>query len=256
MTNGAGHIAFEHVDKRFAGGLLALHDVNLRVEHGEFVALLGPSGCGKSTVLRLAAGLDSASTGNVDAPALRGGDASTAFVFQEPTLMPWASVFDNVWLPLRLAGVARMIAEDRVRTMLGNVGLSEFAAVYPAELSGGMKMRTSIARALVTQPSVLLMDEPFAALDEITRNRLNVDLLAWWAARQLSVLFVTHSVYEAVFLSKRVLVMSPRPGKIVAEVRIEQPYPRAPAFRTSATYLAACREVSAALETAQAEAAS
>ena len=132
--------------------------------------------------------------------------------------MPWASVFDNVWLPLRLAGVSRMIAEDRVRTMLRNVGLSEFADAYPAELSGGMKMRTSIARALVTQPSVLLMDEPFAALDEITRGRLNADLLAWWAARQLSVLFVTHSVYEAVFLSQRVLVMSPRPGRIVAEV--------------------------------------
>jgi NitT/TauT family transport system ATP-binding protein len=135
--------------------------------------------------------------------------------------------------------------------MLGNEGLSEFASAYPAELSGGMKMRASIARALVTQPSVLLMDEPFAALDEITRNRLNADLLAWWAARQLSVLFVTHSVYEAVFLSERVLVMSPRPGRIVAEVRVDQQYPRDATFRTSATYLAACRDVSAALESAE-----
>ena len=170
--------------------------------------------------------------------------------------MPWASVFDNVWLPLRLGGVSRLLAADRVRTLLGSVGLGEFAEAYPAELSGGMKMRTSIARALVTQPSVLLMDEPFAALDEITRGRLNADLLAWWAARRLSVLFVTHSVYEAVFLSQRVLVMSPRPGRIVAQVRVAQPYPRAAAFRLSATYLGACREVSAALEATQAEAAS
>jgi len=254
MASGSGYIALEHVDKRFAGGLLALREMSLRVGPGEFVALLGPSGCGKSTVLRLAAGLESASAGTVDAPALRGGDAATAFVFQEPTLMPWASVFDNVWLPLRLAGVTRPPAEDRVLTMLGNVGLGEFASAYPAELSGGMKMRASIARALVTQPSVLLMDEPFAALDEITRSRLNADLLAWWAARQLSVLFVTHSVYEAVFLSQRVLVMSPRPGRIVAEVRIDQPYPRDATFRTSAPYLAGCRDVSDALEAAQAQA--
>ena len=247
MTNGAGHIAFEHVDKRFAGGLLALRDMNLRAEHGEFVALLGPSGGGKSTVLRLAAGLDSASAGTVDAPALRGGDASTAFVFQEPTLMPWASVFDNVWLPLRLMGVSRMIAEDRVRTMLGNVGLSEFANACPAELSGGMKMRTSIARALVTQPSALLMDEPFAALDEITRSRLNADLLAWWAARQLSVLFVTHSVYESVYLSSRVVVMSARPGRLHADIGIDMPYPRDQAVRTSAAYYEYCRTTSACL---------
>jgi NitT/TauT family transport system ATP-binding protein len=252
-TNGskALSITFQHVDKRFANGLLALDDLTLQVEQGEFVALLGPSGCGKTTVLRLAAGLEAASRGTVDAPALRGSGASTAFVFQEPTLMPWASVFDNVWLPLRLAGVSRAAAHDRVMTMLLSVGLGEFAQGYPAELSGGMKMRTSIARSLVTEPSVLLMDEPFAALDEITRSRLNDDLLEWCAARRLTVLFVTHSVYESVFLSQRVLVMSARPGRIVAEVRVDPSAPRDVAFRTSAEYLAACREVSKAHEAGQ-----
>jgi len=247
----SGSITFEHVGKRFASGLLAVDDVSLHVDHGEFVALVGPSGCGKTTLLRMAAGLETASSGAVDAPALRSGHASTAYVFQEPTLMPWARVFDNVWLPLRLAGVSRASARDPVMTMLGSVGLSEFAEAYPAELSGGMKMRTSIARALVTEPSVLLMDEPFAALDEITRGRLNTDLLTWCAARRLTVLFVTHSVYEAVFLSQRVLVMSARPGRIVAEVRLDPSAPRDAAFRTSASYLAACREVSSALESGQ-----
>jgi NitT/TauT family transport system ATP-binding protein len=252
MTAGAGHLSLERVDKRFPGGLLALRDVNLRVAEGEFVSLLGPSGCGKSTVLRLVAGLDVPSAGRVDAPALHGdAGASTAFVFQEPTLMPWASVFDNVWLPLRLAGVARASAAEPVRTMLHSVGLAEFERAYPAELSGGMKMRASIARALVTQPRLLLMDEPFAALDEITRHRLNADLLAWWAARRLSALFVTHSVYEAVFLSQRVLVMGARPGRVVTEVAVTEPYPRGPAFRTSVAYAQACRELSTALEAAQ-----
>jgi NitT/TauT family transport system ATP-binding protein len=254
MTEGDGHLSLEHVDKRFPGGLLALRDVNLRVSEGEFISLLGPSGCGKSTVLRLVAGLDASSAGRVDAPALRGGaGASTAFVFQEPTLMPWASVFDNVWLPLRLAGVARANAAQPVRAMLHSVGLAEFERAYPAELSGGMKMRASIARALVTQPRLLLMDEPFAALDEITRHRLNADLLAWWAARRLSALFVTHSIYEAVFLSQRVLVMAARPGRVVAEVAVTEPYPRGPAFRTSVAYARACRELSTALEAAQRE---
>jgi NitT/TauT family transport system ATP-binding protein len=164
--------------------------------------------------------------------------------------MPWASVFDNVWLPLRLAGMPRAAAEAPVREVLAGVGLGEFERAYPAELSGGMRMRVSLARALVTRPRLLLMDEPFAALDEITRGRLNTDLLAWWQARGLTVLFVTHSVYESVFLSQRVLVMSGRPGRIVADVRIDAPYPRGAAFRESRTYLDACRQVSAALENA------
>jgi NitT/TauT family transport system ATP-binding protein len=247
-------IAMHHVHKRFDGGLEALRDVSLEVHAGEFVALLGPSGCGKSTVLRLAAGLEAASTGRVSAPALdsSGSKGATAFVFQEPTLMPWASVFDNVWLPLRLVHRSRADCAPLVRQVLATVGLEDFERAYPAQLSGGMKMRASIARALVTKPRVLLMDEPFAALDDITRQKLNGDLLRWWAEQHLAALFVTHSVAEAVFLSQRVLVMSARPGRIVAEVAIDEPYPRTPAFRSSAAFIEACRRLGEALEQASA----
>jgi len=246
-------VSLQQVHKRFNGGLLALQDVSLELSTGEFVSLLGPSGCGKSTVLRLIAGLDTASNGRVDAPALHGtATANTAFVFQEPTLMPWASVFDNVWLPLRLQGVAREAAAERVRRVLSSVGLAEFEQAFPAELSGGMKMRASIARALVTSPQLLLMDEPFAALDEITRQKLNTDLLDWWQRQRLAALFVTHSVFEAVFLSQRVLVMAARPGRVVAEVRVDEPYPRTAAFRTSPAYATICRELTLALEAAHA----
>jgi len=248
-------IALEHIDKRFDSGLLALNDVSLQVDATEFVSLLGPSGCGKSTVLRLAAGLETASAGQVRSPALSTqAVADTAFVFQDATLMPWASVFDNVWLPLRLAGVPRAQATERIHAALQSVGLKDFAQAFPSELSGGMKMRASIARALVTQPRVLLMDEPFAALDEFTRQKLNDDLLHWWQARPLAVLFVTHSVFEAVYLSQRVLVMGARPGRVIAEVAIKEPYPRSRAFRTSRAYVEACAEISQALESAQAPA--
>ncbi|HZE90861.1 MAG TPA: ABC transporter ATP-binding protein [Rhizobacter sp.] len=246
-------IALQQVDKRFSGGLLALNGVSLQVGAGEFVALLGPSGCGKSTVLRLVAGLDAISAGRIDSPALSArGPAQTAFVFQEPTLMPWASVFDNVWLPLRLAGMSRGAADAAVRAALASVGLADFASAYPAELSGGMKMRTSIARALVTQPRVLLMDEPFAALDEITRQKLNDDLLRGWTSHRFAVLFVTHSVFEAAYLSQRVLVMSARPGRVLADVSIGEPFPRSAEFRVSQRYAEICRELSQALESAQA----
>jgi NitT/TauT family transport system ATP-binding protein len=248
-------IELRHVHKRFDSGLEALRDVSLDVRGGEFVALLGPSGCGKSTVLRLVAGLESATAGAVSAPALdaqAGEGGATAFVFQEPTLMPWASVADNVGLPLRLAGRGRAECAPLVQQVLATVGLADFAHAYPAQLSGGMKMRASIARALVTRPRVLLMDEPFAALDDITRSKLNGDLLRWWAEQHLAALFVTHSVAEAVFLSQRVLVMSARPGRIVAAVPIDEPYPRQPAFRTSAAFVEACRRVSQALEDASA----
>jgi NitT/TauT family transport system ATP-binding protein len=252
MHGDDGRIRLERVSRRFPGGLLALEDVSLHVADGEFVSLLGPSGCGKSTVLRLVAGLDAPSSGRVDAPALsRDSTATTAFVFQEPTLMPWASVFDNVFLPLRLAGRTRQEAVGPVGDVLARVGLAEFAQAFPSELSGGMRMRASIARALVTQPRVLLMDEPFAALDEVTRNRLNLDLLAWWSGRPLSVLFVTHSVFEAAFLSQRVLVMAARPGRIATEVLIDQPYPRDASFRNSTAYLETCRELSGAIEAVQ-----
>jgi NitT/TauT family transport system ATP-binding protein len=247
-------IELQGVTKRYGRGTLALQDVSLNVGAHEFVSLLGPSGCGKSTVLRLIAGLDTPSEGRIRAPALATSSAAadTAFVFQDPTLMPWASVFDNVWLPLRLAGRSKIEAMAGVRHAIASVGLAEFESAFPAELSGGMRMRTSIARALVTQPRVLLMDEPFAALDEITRQRLNGDLLAWWQSAGLAVLFVTHSVFEAVFLSQRVLVMSARPGCVTAEVCIDEPTPRTPEFRTSLRYAQACREVSQALEAAHA----
>ena len=240
------------VDKHFPGGLQALSGVSLAVQGGEFVALLGPSGCGKSTVLRLAAGLDAPSAGMVAAPTLAAAGASdTAFVFQEPTLMPWATVFDNVWLPLRLQGQGRSQAAAAVRAVLVRVGLAEFEAAHPAQLSGGMKMRASIARALVTRPQVLLMDEPFAALDDITRQALNADLLQWWhGARTMAALFVTHSVAEAVFLSQRVLVMAARPGRVVAELAIDAPHPRPPGWRHSAAFTDHCRRLGDALAAA------
>jgi len=242
-------LALQGVDRRYPGGLLALQSVSLAVQAGEFVALLGPSGCGKSTVLRLLAGLDEPSTGTVGAPARRPGpDGQTAFVFQEPTLMPWARVADNVALPLRLQRRPAAEVDAAVQGVLARVGLAGFARAWPAQLSGGMKMRVSIARALVTRPRVLLMDEPFAALDDITRQRLNDELLQWWQAQRLTALFVTHSVAEAVFLSQRVLVMAARPGRVVDELRIDQPYPRAPGWRHTPAFAAACARLSAALQ--------
>lgn len=245
-------VALAGVDKRFDNGVQALRGASLRVGAGEFVGLLGPSGCGKSTVLRLAAGLDTPSAGHIESPALREGSAETAFVFQDATLMPWASVADNVWLPLRLAGSSRNESRERIASALTTVGLADFAGAFPNELSGGMRMRVSIARALVTQPRLLLMDEPFAALDEITRGRLNADLLAAWQAQGFATMFVTHSVYEAVFLSQRVLVMSARPGRVIDELAIDAPYPRTAAFRHSATFSAACARLAAGLEAAHA----
>ncbi len=243
-------VSLDEVAKRFDNGVQALAGVSLSVAAGEFVTLLGPSGCGKSTVLRLVAGLEVVSGGRMSSPALRSSAAATAFVFQDPTLMPWASVADNVWLPLRLAGQSRAEAQSRVEDALRSVGLAEFARAFPGELSGGMKMRASIARALVTRPELMLMDEPFAALDEITRQRLNIDLLAARQAHGFATLFVTHSVYEAVFLSQRVLVMGARPGRIVAERAIDAPYPRDAAFRRTPAFVDACATLSAALEDA------
>ena len=242
-------IELRRLDKRYANGTLAVHALDLQVAAGEFVALLGPSGCGKSTVLRMVAGLEAPSAGTMVVPQ---GQA-TGYVFQEPTLMPWADVFDNVWLPLRIAGIGREQARRRIEALLQSVGLGEFARAYPGELSGGMKMRASIARALVTQPQLLLMDEPFAALDEITRHKLNDDLLGWWQAQRYTAVFVTHSVYEAVFLSQRVLVMSGRPGRLVAEVAIDEPYPREPGFRTSVRYARWCAEIVQALQRSHGE---
>jgi NitT/TauT family transport system ATP-binding protein len=250
----ASHLAMielNQVTKRFDSGLLALGGVSLCVARGEFVTLLGPSGCGKSTVLKLVAGLVVPTEGTVVSPAQTDQTGrSTAYVFQEPTLLPWATVFDNVWLPLRLQGQSRLGAQAVIARVLEQVGLGEFQQSYPAQLSGGMKMRVSIARALVSQPQVLLMDEPFAALDDITRQRLNVDLLTWWHGQSMSAIFVTHNVAEAVFLSKRVLVMGARPGKVVAEVHIEQPYPRDVSFRQTPTFIHHCQTLTKALDEA------
>lgn len=241
------------VTRRYANGTEALGPVDLKIREGEFVSLLGPSGCGKSTLLRIIAGLDAPSTGSVAVDARARSSRGIGFVFQEPTLMPWASVRDNVRLPLRLTGDDSSAGHARIDDCLARVGLTEFAGAYPRQLSGGMKMRASLARALVTDPDILLLDEPFAALDEITRFRLNNDLLALWRDLRKTVVFVTHSVFESVFLSQRVIVMTARPGRIFAERAIEAPEPRDESFRTSASYAGFCREVSAMLGQASAE---
>ncbi len=238
------------VIKIFDNGVAALGPIDLKVRKGEFVSLLGPSGCGKSTALRLIAGLSVPTSGIVRVSQLSAemsGAHPVGFVFQEPTLMPWASVRENVRLPLRLAHVPVDEAKSHIEGALAQVGLAEFADAYPRELSGGMKMRVSLARALVTDPEILLMDEPFAALDEITRFRLNNDLLALWRNLRKTVIFVTHSVFESVYLSQRVLVMTSRPGRIASEIAISTSEPRTEDFRTSADYGGFCRKVSNAL---------
>jgi NitT/TauT family transport system ATP-binding protein len=286
LASGAPVVALRDVGKTFANGIVALERLGLEVRAGELVSLLGPSGCGKSTALRIIAGLSEPTSGAIEWPQaeersphgaecggppprikasrqrrlkrvharLRRAVASIratsqrgiGFVFQEPTLMPWATVAANVRLPLKLAGLGPD-AQQRVDAALARVGLADFADSYPRELSGGMKMRASIARALVTEPKLLLMDEPFAALDEITRFRLNNDLLALWLALDKTVVFVTHSVFESVYLSQRIVVMTPRPGRVFSELVIDAPYPRDEHFRTSAAYAGYCRRVSEAM---------
>ncbi|TIT79843.1 MAG: ABC transporter ATP-binding protein [Mesorhizobium sp.] len=242
-------LSLRNVGKVFSNGVTALSKVDLAIREGDFLSLLGPSGCGKSTALRLIAGLSTPTSGQLD---WRGSidRSNIGFVFQEPTLLPWASVFDNVWLPLRLKGVSRANAEPAVMEMLSRVHLNGFETAVPRELSGGMKMRVSIARAMVTKPRILLMDEPFAALDEITRFKLNNDLLELWQDERFTVVFVTHSVFESVFLSSRVVVMAARPGRVFGELAIDAPYPRDEAFRTSPDYAALCRQASDVLVSA------
>jgi NitT/TauT family transport system ATP-binding protein len=268
-------VTLDSVVKRFASGTLALDRLDLTIRAGEFVSLLGPSGCGKSTALRLIAGLGTPSGGSISwagvqterpgvegsaakGPAAQGSRAKgrrrnrpdIGFVFQEPTMMPWATVLHNVMLPLDLEGVGRRHAAERAAGALARVGLAAFRDAYPRELSGGMRMRVSIARALVTDPPLLLMDEPFAALDEITRFKLNNDLLDLWRAVGNTVVFVTHSVFESVYLSNRIIVMTPRPGRVYADLAIDAPYPRDESFRTSAEYAGLCRVTSQALSRA------
>ena len=243
-------VAAAALAKSFRNGVAALAAVDLAVAAGEFVGVLGPSGCGKSTLLRIIAGLIEPSAGRLERAAALAG--RIGFVFQEPTLMPWATVSDNVYLPLRLQGVSRVAAAPRVAAMLESLSLREFAAAYPRQLSGGMRMRVSIARALVTEPALLLLDEPFAALDEITRFKLNEDLRTLWRRHRCTVIFVTHSVFESVFLTNRIVVMTKRPGRIVADLPIDLPETRDNALRLSERYADRCRTVSRRLAEAMA----
>lgn len=226
-------------EKIYSNGTRALLPVNLTINQGEFVTLLGPSGCGKSTLLKMVAGLTESSDGKLllwRRDSREKVQVPLSFVFQEATLMPWSNVQNNVRLPLDLAGVPRAEANTRVSEALELVGLSKFAKVLPRELSGGMQMRVSIARGLVTRPKLLLMDEPFGALDEITRNKLDSDLLRLWREQGLTVVFVTHSIHEAVFLSQRVIMMAARPGRVVEDIAITEPFPRSEDFRVTPAF--------------------
>ena len=242
-------ISLRGVGKTFGTGTRALDGLDLDIREGEFLSLLGPSGCGKSTALRIIAGLSEPSRGTVTWNGGGSAARNIGFVFQEPTLMPWATVFANVFLPFKLVGTDKAAAAPRIMETLARVGLADFADAYPRELSGGMRMRVSIARALVTAPRVLLMDEPFAALDEITRFKLNDDLLALWRELRTTVVFVTHSVFESVCLSERIVVMTGRPGRVSSELAIDAK-DRGANFRTSAEYASYCRTASDALSRA------
>ncbi len=241
-------IAARHLGLQYPSGVRALQDINLEIGRGQFAAIVGPSGCGKSTLLRLVAGLVQPSTGQLQvlghAPAAARRQQELAYVFQEATLLPWRSVTANVALPLELRGEGNAA---RVTAALATVGLTEFAHSLPRELSGGMRMRASIARALVTQPQLLMLDEPFGALDDITRGRLNLELLRLWESDRWTALFVTHNVQEAVFLSRRVLIMSSRPGRIIADVAVPFPSPRAESLRLEPAFAGVVAEVTAHL---------
>ena len=242
-------------EKVFDDGTRGLVPIDLSVQPGEFVSLIGPSGCGKSTLLRLLANLHAPSDGQVlwwrgGFDRVGGDGQRLSFVFQEPTLMPWASVLANVRLPLDLAGVPRQEAQARARAALQAVGLAQAQHRTPGQLSGGMRMRVSIARGMVTRPDLLLMDEPFGALDEFTRNRLDADLAALSRQGGLTTLFVTHSLYEAVFLSSRIVVMASNPGRLFGEMRIDPAIVRDQAFRLSERFALLCRDLSVLLTSA------
>ncbi|MBY3023664.1 ABC transporter ATP-binding protein [Rhizobium leguminosarum] len=245
-------VVMQSVSKVFSSGTTALSGMSLTVESGEFISLLGPSGCGKSTALRIIAGLGDITAGKIDWPSSRINskglpEGDIGFVFQEPTLMPWKTVFGNVYLPLKLRGISKAEARGRITEALATVSLQDFADAYPRELSGGMKMRVSIARALVTKPKLLLMDEPFAALDEITRQKLNDDVLRLWKATGITVIFVTHSVFESAYLSNRIVVMKARPGRVHADFPLTNSLERDSHYRTSEQYRHACEKASRSL---------
>jgi len=244
LAHGAS-VRLAGVRRAFKGGVVAIDGVNLEVGLGEFVALLGPSGCGKSTLLRLVAGLDQPDEGAVE--VVGGG---VAFVFQDAHLLPWRTVLENVALPLELAGIRAGDRLAEARAAIDEVGLGDASGRRPAELSGGMRMRVSLARALVTRPRLLLLDEPFAALDELTRHRLDDQLRALWLAQGMTVLFVTHSITEAAYLAQRAIVFSSRPARTVADVPVDLGRERGPAIRTEASFARATRVLFDALEQA------
>jgi len=231
-------VAFDRVSKRYRNAAVALEGISLTVERGEFVTFLGPSGCGKSTLLKLASGLSPASEGTVQVNGMTPENARElmSFIFQDATLLPWRTVEQNVGLGLELEHAARLARKERVARMLALVSLGHVAKRFPRQLSGGMKMRVSIARALVSRPRILLMDEPFAALDEMTRDRLNEELLRLYIEQKWTVLFVTHSVAEAVFLSSRIVILAAHPGRVAHDIRVALPWPRTAETRESKAF--------------------
>ncbi len=241
-------IHIEKVKKTFDNGTLALQDLNLDILQGQFLSFVGPSGCGKSTVLKMISGLLRPTSGQIlingENPNEITSGQDIGFVFQDATLMPWATVEENVFLPLRLKGISKIEASNDIESVLNKVGLKDFYRSYPRELSGGMKMRVSIARALIMKPKLLLMDEPFAALDEMTRFKLNDDVLSFWENANLTVVFVTHSVFESVYLSNRVIVMAARPGRVIADISLNDNYPRSEEYRTTPSYAKNCHLIS------------
>lgn len=250
-------ITIDGLRMRYPDGTAAIDDLSARIGHQEFVSVVGPSGCGKSTLLKLLAGLLDTSGGTLQIADATPADARAAghdiaYVFQSPTLLPWRSVTDNVALPLELRGVGQQRRLARAAELIRLVGLKDFAAARPGQLSGGMQMRVSLARALVTEPALILLDEPFGALDEITRQYLNEELLRLWLDQRWTAVLVTHNVYEAVFLSQRVLVMGPRPGTIIGEYPVDFPYPRTPALRADPRFGALAATISARLREAMA----
>lgn len=237
-------VELHKVGKVYDNGVTALTDIEFHLNPAEIVAVVGPSGCGKSTMLRLIAGLEAPTTGRI---AYAPTASAIGYIFQEPTLLPWATVQENIALPLKL-GAPRREEALTVAEALSMVGMTEFAKAYPRELSGGMKMRTAMARALITNPKMLLLDEPFAAIDEIARFQLDDRLITLWQQRQFAAVFVTHSIFEAVYLAHRVVVMSKRPGRIIGEVAVKSAYPRSADFRTTQDYIACCSAVTKLLQ--------
>ncbi|WP_240941014.1 ABC transporter ATP-binding protein [Paenibacillus sp. HB172176] len=253
MTDDAAFVRMNGLSKTYPNGTVALSDVNLTISEGEFISFVGPSGCGKSTIFKLITGLSGHTSGELTVLGKTPKEArkanNTSFVFQDHTLLPWSSVIDNVMLPLSLRGDSKKESRKEAERVLEMVGLRDYTKALPRMLSGGMKMRVSIARALVSKPKLLLMDEPFAALDEITRQTLQDELLSiWQQEKRMTVLFVTHNVFESVFLSSRVAVMTPRPGRISEIIDIDVPYPRSQDYRSTAKFGELVRSVSNVLQ--------